>query len=92
MLNFCPDSGAAPRLKSLDGRKRSFCPSCCRVHDTQLKVAAGVFIERDGGLLLMRRTRAPFENLWNLPAGYAEADEASRETVGREIRGRTGHV
>jgi 8-oxo-dGTP diphosphatase len=55
-----------------------------------LKVGAGALIERDGALLLIRRTDDPFRGCWNLPAGYAEADEAPLETVVREVHEETG--
>jgi ADP-ribose pyrophosphatase YjhB (NUDIX family) len=53
-------------------------------------VGAGALIEQDGGLLLVRRTGDPLKGCWNLPAGYAEADEGPLETVVREVYEETG--
>jgi ADP-ribose pyrophosphatase YjhB (NUDIX family) len=89
-MRFCPDCGAALEMRVFEQRPRSSCPSCRRIHYTQLKVGAGALIERDGGLLLIRRANHPFWGRWNLPAGYAEADEAPRETVAREVYEETG--
>jgi ADP-ribose pyrophosphatase YjhB (NUDIX family) len=89
-MRFCPDCGAALELREFEQRQRSYCRSCRRIHYAQLKVGAGALIERDGGLLLIRRTNHPFEGRWNLPAGYAEADETPVETVAREVYEETG--
>jgi ADP-ribose pyrophosphatase YjhB (NUDIX family) len=92
-MRYCPDCGAALKVRTFEQKQRSFCPLCRQVHYAQLKVGAGALIERDGELLLIRRTHHPFRGCWNLPAGYAEADEAPLETVVREAYEETGlHV
>jgi ADP-ribose pyrophosphatase YjhB (NUDIX family) len=85
MMRFCPDCGTAVEFRDFEQRQRAFCPSCRQIHYAQLKVGAGALIEQDGTLLLIRRTADPFRACWNLPAGYAEADEAPLETVVREV-------
>jgi 8-oxo-dGTP diphosphatase len=52
----------------------------------QLKVGAGVLAQRDGALLLLRRSQKSdaFPRSWSLPAGYCEADESPRVTAVRE--------
>jgi ADP-ribose pyrophosphatase YjhB (NUDIX family) len=52
----------------------------------QLKVGAGVLAQRDGALLLLRRSQKSdaFPGSWSLPAGYCEADESPRATAVRE--------
>lgn len=89
-MRFCPDCGASLDLRYVEGRQRAFCPRCRRVHYAQLKVGAAAFIEDDGKLLLLRRGDEPFKASWNLPAGYAEADEAPVDTVVREVFEETG--
>ncbi|HPL29850.1 MAG TPA: NUDIX domain-containing protein, partial [Anaerolineae bacterium] len=60
------------------------------IHYEQLKVGAGVLIERDGCLLLLRRAHPPFAGRWNLPAGYVEANESPRQAAVREAHEETG--
>lgn len=87
---FCPDCGGRLELRDVEGKERSFCTRCARVHYAQLKVGAGGLIVQEGRLLPIKRTRDPFSGCWNLPAGYAEADEAPVETVVREVWEETG--
>lgn len=93
IIRFCPDCGAALELREFEHKQRAFCPRCQRIHFKQLKVGAGALIEQDGKLLLLQRTSVPFQYFWNLPAGYAEADENPSQTVVREVLEETGlHV
>ena len=50
-----------------------------------MKVGAGGLIEKEGKLLLIQRTRDPFINTRNLPAGYVEVDESPIRAVNREV-------
>jgi len=58
----------------------------------QLKVGAGVLLEREGELLLVQRGPAmdAFPGAWNLPSGYCEADERPQATAAREATEETG--
>ena len=57
----------------LFGRERPVCPQCGWIHFADPKVAAAVLIEKDGRVLLVRRTNEPFRGLWTLPAGFINA-------------------
>jgi ADP-ribose pyrophosphatase YjhB (NUDIX family) len=54
------------------------------------KVAAGVMVERDGKVLLVRRRLNPRQGLWSFPAGFVDFDEAPAEAAARECREETG--
>lgn len=84
-MKHCPNCGTLLVTQIHEDRPRDFCSQCQRIHYQQLKVGAGGIIEKDGKLLLLQRTRQPFRGFWNLPAGYAEADENPYQTVIREI-------
>jgi ADP-ribose pyrophosphatase YjhB (NUDIX family) len=89
-MRFCPNCGAPLERRESDGRQRPYCRRCDRICYEQLKVGAGALIERERRLLLLRRAGKPFRDCWNLPAGYAEADEDPAQTVVREVREETG--
>jgi 8-oxo-dGTP diphosphatase len=58
----------------------------------QLKVGAGVLVQRDGALLLVRKSPQAdaFPGTWCLPAGYCEADESPQATAAREALEESG--
>lgn len=89
---YCMRCGAAMERRYLvhEGRERAVCPRCGWVHYPHLKVGAGVLIEREGCLLLLRRAHAPWPGAWNLPAGYVEIDEPPEAAAVREAREETG--
>jgi 8-oxo-dGTP diphosphatase len=76
--------------QEFQGRTREICPTCGWVYYQQLRVGAGVWLQRDGQLLLLKRSQAPFAGCWNLPAGYAETDEPPVLTAEREALEETG--
>jgi ADP-ribose pyrophosphatase YjhB (NUDIX family) len=89
-LNYCPCCGHALEDRNAFGRVRRFCPSCDRVVFREHKVAAGVIVERDGEVLLVRRRLNPRRGLWSFPAGFVDFDEAPAEAAIRECREETG--
>ncbi len=89
-LNYCPSCGHALEDKQAFGRARRFCPACDRIVFREHKVAAGVVVERDGQVLLVRRSLNPRRGLWSFPAGFVDFDETPAEAAVRECREETG--
>lgn len=87
---FCLYCGESLAWLEIGGRPRPVCTVCGWVCYLHLKVGAGVRIIQDGKLLLLRRTIDPYRGDWNLPAGYAEADEPPRRAAEREALEETG--
>lgn len=89
---YCIRCGAAMerRFIASEGRERMVCPNCGWVHYPHLKVGAGVLIEQDGKILLVRRAHNPWKGAWNLPAGYVEIDEPPEHAAAREAKEETG--
>jgi ADP-ribose pyrophosphatase YjhB (NUDIX family) len=69
---------------------RRFCPACDRIIFRDHKVAAGVLVEREGRVLLVRRRLNPRRGTWTFPAGFVEFDEGPAEAAARECREETG--
>jgi 8-oxo-dGTP diphosphatase len=89
-LNYCPRCGHALEDREAFGRARRFCSVCDRIVFRDLKVAAGVLVEREGKVLLVRRRMRPREGTWTFPAGFVEFDEDPAEAAVREWREETG--
>jgi len=89
-LNYCPRCGHALEDRTAFGRVRRFCPACDRIVFREHKVAAGVVVERDGEVLLVRRRLNPRRGLWSFPAGFVDFDETPAQAAVRECREETG--
>jgi 8-oxo-dGTP diphosphatase len=89
-IHFCPRCGSPIRLEFVFHRERPVCPACGWMYFADPKVAAGVLIEVDGRVLLVRRVNEPFKGLWTLPAGFVDADEDPARAAERECREETG--
>jgi 8-oxo-dGTP diphosphatase len=78
--------------RSIEGRMRRVCPACGWVAYGQPTVGAGVLVEREGKLLLSKRSPdcGAFPGTWNVPAGFCEADEPPPVTAAREAFEETG--
>ena len=89
-LNYCPRCGHALEDREAFGRVRRFCPACSRIVFRDHKVAAGVLVEREGKVLLVRRRMRPRQGTWTFPAGFVEFDEDPADAAVRECREETG--
>ena len=89
-LNFCPQCGESLQDSKVYGRTRRYCPACDRAVFRDPKVAAGVVVEDDGRVLLVKRGNRPGKGLWSIPAGFVEFDEDPAGTAARECLEETG--
>lgn len=89
-LNYCPRCGHALEGKNAFGRVRCYCPACDVVVFREHKVAAGVIVERDGQVLLVRRCIEPRRGLWTFPGGFVDFGEDPAEAAARECWEETG--
>ena len=88
--NYCPRCGAAMEIGEVAGRMRRLCPDCGFVLYHNPVPGAGVLVEMEGGILLVKRGQPPFKGWWALPSGYIEADESVEQAAVRECREETG--
>ena len=87
---FCPHCAGHLAPKTIDEKERLVCQECGFVFYINPKVAAGVLVEDEGRVLLVRRGIEPHFGSWTLPAGFAEYGETIEETAIRECREETG--
>ena len=81
---FCLMCGSTLVELHSDGRPRRICSACGWTYYPQLKVGSASLVVDQGRLLLLRRAHQPWQEYWNLPAGYVEADEDPRRAAERE--------
>jgi ADP-ribose pyrophosphatase YjhB (NUDIX family) len=74
----------------LFGEERATCPQCGWIHFQDPKVAAGVLLEQDGRILLVRRSLDPEMGKWSFPAGFVNAFEDPARAAERECLEETG--
>jgi 8-oxo-dGTP diphosphatase len=89
-FRYCPR--CATPLEPIDehGIARPTCPACGWIHYRNPVPAAGVILERDGEVLLVRRRYAPRVGAWCLPAGFMEYGETPEACAIREVKEETG--
>jgi len=83
---YCPRCGAEMVRKRIDHKKRKVCPVCKFVFYHNPVPAAGVVIEKEGKILLVKRKYEPYRGDWCLPAGFMEYDESPQECAIRETK------
>ncbi len=89
-MRYCPHCAGDLVEKVLGDQSRLVCSRCGYVFYINPKVAAGVLVEQDGHILLVRRDIPPRRSSWNLPSGHIEYDESAQETAVRECKEETG--
>ena len=87
---YCPNCRTELIEKKLDGILRKKCPQCEFIYYRNPTPAAGVILENDGKILLVKRKYEPKSGHWSLPAGFIEYEEDARETAVRETKEETG--
>lgn len=89
-VRFCIQCGAALERRPLFGQLRPACPACGWIFFADPKVAAGVLVQQEGRVLLVRRTNEPGRGLWSFPAGFVDAHEDPARAAERECLEETG--
>ena len=89
-ITYCKRCGHEMDEAIAGGRLRPVCPACGFVQFKNPVPGAGVLVEMDNGVVLIRRGNPPYEGLWALPAGFIEADESIEEAAIRECKEETG--
>jgi 8-oxo-dGTP diphosphatase len=90
MANFCRECGTALEDRLAFGKTRKVCPNCGYTHFDDPKVAVGVVVELDGGILLGKRNHDPKMGRWSFPSGFVDAGEIPEDAARREVEEETG--
>lgn len=87
---YCPICSSELTSREEGGRMRPACENCGYVHYVNPVPGVGLLIEKDGGLVLIKRGHPPHQGEWTLPSGFVEADESAEEGAIREAEEETG--
>jgi len=86
---YCPRCSAELIKKRIDHNLRKVCPVCGFVLYRNPAPAAGVIIEKEGQIVLVRRKYNPYKGDWCLPAGFIEYGESPEHCAVREVKEET---
>jgi len=89
---FCLRCGTRLTPRDDNGSVRPSCAACGWIWYRNPVPAAGVILERDGEVLLVKRRYEPRAGAWCLPAGFMESGETPERCARRELREETGIV
>lgn len=89
-FNFCQRCGNPLSRMLIEGRERSHCFPCSITIFSDPKVVAGVLIEMDARLVMIRRGNEPGQGLWSFPSGYVDRWEPVETATIREAKEETG--
>lgn len=79
-MNYCPSCG-----QRVDRVRPFACPHCQTWHWANPKPCAGVLLEHQGQVLLLRRAFEPWKGRWDIPGGFCDLDEHPTDTARREV-------
>ena len=88
-FKYCPLCGTQLELREKGGKQRPVCPNCRFVQFRNPSPGAVVLIEKDGQVLLGRRSGSYGGGKWGLPQGFVEFDEDFLTGAIREVKEET---
>lgn len=89
---YCPRCATALEPRPEHGMLRPTCPACDFIWYRNPVPAAGVLLEQEGRVLLVRRRYDPRAGAWCIPAGFMEAGETPEQSAEREVLEETGLI
>ncbi len=89
---FCPPCGGDLQLRAVKTGEpeRLVCQDCGLIFYLDPKVAAGVLVLCESGLLLLRRGIEPQYGKWVFPGGFVDRGEHPEQAAAREAREEAG--
>lgn len=88
---YCSYCGGSLTAQEIEGKTRDFCPHCKTVfYENPLPVASAIVINDTREVLLVKRAKDPYKDMWCLPIGFAESGEKIEHAALRELKEEAG--
>ena len=88
---YCSYCGNKIISKEQDGKARDYCPTCeTFYYENPLPVASTIVVNDQREVLLVKRKKDPYKDMWCLPIGFAETGEEVHEAALRELEEEAG--
>jgi ADP-ribose pyrophosphatase YjhB (NUDIX family) len=89
--HYCTICGKTLKTDTLDGKERQVCSHCREVfYENPLPAATVILPGRNREILLVKRAKEPFKDMWCFPIGFAEVGESIEDAALRELKEETG--
>ncbi len=89
--SYCSFCGKQLDVDTLEGKDRQVCKDCKKVYyENPLPVASVILANKDREILLVKREREPFKDMWCCPIGFAEVGESIEAAALRELKEEAG--
>jgi 8-oxo-dGTP diphosphatase len=89
-FKYCPFCSTLLLLKEKGGEQRPTCPDCGYIQFRNPLPGVVILIEKEGRVLLGKRSGGFGQGKWGLPQGYIEFDEDFLTAAIREVKEETG--
>jgi len=91
LKKYCCYCGKTVTRKIFDNKPRDYCKNCKTIfYDNPLPVACCIVANENREVLLVKRKKDPYKNMWCLPIGFAESGEEVSQAALRELYEETG--
>ncbi len=88
---YCCFCGGIISRKTIENRQRDYCRNCKTVfYENPLPVACCIVSNENREVLLVKRKKDPYKDMWCLPIGFAESGEEVSQAALRELSEETG--
>jgi 8-oxo-dGTP diphosphatase len=89
--NYCCYCGKPISKKIIENKPRDYCKNCKTIfYENPLPVACCIVANENREVLLVKRKKDPYKDMWCLPIGFAESGEEVSQAALRELFEETG--
>jgi 8-oxo-dGTP diphosphatase len=91
LKKYCCYCGKTISRKTIENRSRDYCKNCKTIfYENPLPVACCIVANENREVLLVKRKKDPYKDMWCLPIGFAESGEEVSQAALRELYEETG--
>ena len=90
---YCPYCAEPVVRRQIEGKDRDMCTCCTTVfYENPLPVACAIVVNEQRQVLLVKRKKQPYKDMWCLPIGFAESGEEVKDAALRELEEEAGII